>query len=99
MRRVLLLAISVGLFGFVTGCYCIHGVCDCDPNGLHCTGAGGCAGCAGTAGGHLAPVAATSVVPVGPVHTLQPEPIKELPKPVDPDKGGSDRTSDSRDRE
>lgn len=30
MRRMLFLAMCVGLLGTMLGCHCYHGVCDCD---------------------------------------------------------------------
>jgi hypothetical protein len=90
MRRVLLLATSLGLLGFVLGCHnCIHGVCDCDPCGLPCTGLvhPTCPGCPSWAsgGGHIAPVSAASGAPAA-VQPIRPEAIREMPKPADPDK-------------
>jgi hypothetical protein len=112
MRRVLSLATSLGLLGLVVGCHhCIHGVCDCDPSAQACGAGHGCAGCtaspghpsyadnAGYAGGHLVPAAA-AVAPVvpGTAPTIRPEPIREMPKPVEPDKG-PDKTTTPKDDE
>ncbi len=38
MRRMIFMALGMGLLGAAVGCNCVHGVCDCDrppPSVLH----------------------------------------------------------------
>jgi hypothetical protein len=97
MRRILILVTSLGLLGGAVGCYCMHGVCDCDvqPPGAP-------TGYFGPYGGHapLAPAVGPAVGPVGvspvtPVPYLRPEPLKEpkvgLSSTAEPPIGGIGR--------
>ncbi len=75
MRRLLQLVAGIVMLSGTAGCYCMTGVCDCEPNCCdHVRGFVGCGGCA--------PVGVPQVLPVVPQPTMPPAP-RPLPPPAD----------------